>query len=673
MIVTLIWSRRWFNAIAGLVVISFAAGCATVPPAFPASESMATAATPAAMAANSAFYGSADTPATPPATALPAQQTPPAGSAVAGVQYVSPLPGSGFNPSGTTIAVRYGTPLEPGDAGSQSFNVTGTASGAHSGKIVLSDDRLTLIFIPAQPFSAGETVEVSVAAWRSPASGSRYPDTGFSFSVAPDPLPPIISTTGTNVTPANSAPAGPAQGTARHYVTVPPDFPTITVTVPASNTAPGVVLASNFGLTPDPSGYYLMMLDNQGEPVYYERVQPKSRAMDFTMQPDGTLSYGDAVSGAWTIMDNTYQVVKTIKPGNGYSVLDQHDLLLLPNGHYLLFANEAHTIDLSNVVDGGNAKASVTGQVIQELDGNDNVVFQWRTLDHFPITDTTESLTGDRIDFSHSNAVALDTDGNLLLSSRHLDEITKIDHATGAIIWRLGGKDNQFTFATAPGVSGPAEFYHQHDVRVLSDGHITVFDNHDGHQPQVSRALEYTLDTDTMTATLVWAYQTDPGVYASAMASVQRLSNGNTLIGWGTVQGPTVTEVTPDGTKAFEIAFNPPNVSYRAFRFEWHGYPDWPPTIAAQAADDALTLTFSWNGATDVASYQVYGGNYLPPAQLVANLPRAGFETSLVVPDAQNAYCYYQVVPVDTQGNLMQSSAVVANPAAGNPACVGRN
>ena len=34
----------------------------------------------------------------------------------------------------------------------------------------------------------------------------------------------------------------------------------------------------------------------------------------------------------------------------------------------------------------------------------------------------------------------------LMISSRHLNEITKISRTTGDIIWRFGGKNNQFTF-----------------------------------------------------------------------------------------------------------------------------------------------------------------------------------------------------------------------------------
>ena len=588
-----------------------------------------------------------------------------------GIQYLSPKPGSTWHPPGSTVAVRYGGVLAPGSAAGQIFDVNGTSSGHHVGSVALSDDGLTLIFRPDHPFAAGETVNVSLSAWQDAISEQAYPPAGFSFSITPQGGAPLLSTTGGKIIEQHSAPATAGHaGPVPSYLTVPADFPAITVTVPASDTGAGLIFASNFALNPDPSGYYLMILDNQGQPVFYQQMPENTRSLDFTAQPDGTLSYSDAASNSFIVMDNTYHVIRQVRPGNGYPLLDEHDLQVLPNGHYLLFAAEARSMDLSQVVAGGKPDASVTGEIIQELDKNGNVVFQWRQLDYIPVTDTSEALTVALIDYSHANSIALDTDGNLVLSSRHLDEITKIDHQTGAVIWRMGGKGNQFSFASAPGVSGPAEFYHQHDVRVLPNGHFTVFDNHNFHQPQISRALEYAVDEQAKTATLVWEYQTTPGVYADAMGNVQRLPNGDSVVDWGTVFVPNISEVRPDGTRAFELDFGGPDVSYRAFRFPWHGYPTWPPALVLQDADNQLTLTFSWNGATDVTSYKVYGGNASPPNQLVGEQPKsAGFETSLVVPDAQNAYCYYQVLPVDANGKPTQPSAVARNPAATNPAC----
>ena len=42
--------------------------------------------------------------------------------------------------------------------------------------------------------------------------------------------------------------------------------------------------------------------------------------------------------------------------------------------------------------------------------------------------------------------IGVPDDGHILLSSRRLSEITKINRQSGKIIWRLGGANNQFKF-----------------------------------------------------------------------------------------------------------------------------------------------------------------------------------------------------------------------------------
>ena len=113
------------------------------------------------------------------------------------------------------------------------------------------------------------------------------------------------------------------------------------------------------------------------------------------------------------------------------------------------------------------------------------MVFQWRSWDHFKFEESKADLTGDRVNPVHGNSFELDHDGNLIISSRRMDEITKIDRQTGEIIWRLGGKANEFTF-----INDPEPFFSQHDARRLANGNITIFDNHTGPGSTYARAVE---------------------------------------------------------------------------------------------------------------------------------------------------------------------------------------
>jgi hypothetical protein len=263
-------------------------------------------------------------------------------------------------------------------------------------------------------------------------------------------------------------------------------------------------------------------------------------------------------------MDSSYNVIDTFACGNGYTT-GFHDLQILSNDHYLVMSYDAQTVRMDTIVAGGDTAANVIGLIIQELDQNDYVVFQWRSWDHFQITDASENidLTAHTIDYVHGNSIEMDHDGNLIISSRHMNEVTKISRTSGDIIWRLGGKKNQFQF-----INDSRGFTYQHDARRLPNNNLTIFDNGNLSSPQYSSAIEYQMDEQNKTVTRVWDYS-DNKVYSRSMGSTIRLDNGRTLVGWGGLDNPAVTEVTNDGTKKFEMVFDESVFSYRAFRYTW--------------------------------------------------------------------------------------------------------
>ena len=359
-------------------------------------------------------------------------------------------------------------------------------------------------------------------------------------------------------------------------------------------------------------------------------------------------------------MDSHYQVIDTIFAGNGYPT-DLHELQILPNGHMLLMIYDPQTVDMTSY--GGLPDATVIGLVIQELDPQKNVVFEWRSWDHLdqiPFTDSSGiDLTASLIDYIHGNAIQVDYDGNLLLSTRHLSEVFKINRFNGDIMWILGGKSNQFDFGTDEG------FSYQHDIRRLANGDITLFDNNDlGSVPQYSRGVEYQIDEYYKTATRVWQFRNTPETYSFAMGDVQRLPNGNTIIGWGSALTPAITEVKPDGSKAFELVLGNSMASYRAFRFPWVGHPTTPPVLVSDASSGNPTLYYSWNGATEIKSYKVYGGVTPDTMSFLTEQTKTGFETSTDISSWANDYCYFQIMPIDNSDSETQSSNMIFNPAA---------
>ena len=355
---------------------------------------------------------------------------------------------------------------------------------------------------------------------------------------------------------------------------LPPDFPQIHATQPGIP-APGRIFLSSFSQSDPSAPSYLMILENDGTPVFHRRLPP--RAFDFKLQPDGRLTYFDPTFEGFYALDSTYTVVDSFQCGNGLTT-DFHDLLVLPNGHALLMSYDTRIMDLSPFDPKGLPNAEVVGLAIQEIDRAKNVVFEWKSWDHFDVTDATGiSLGARRVDYVHGNSLDLDRDGNIILSSRSLNEITKISRTTGDVIWRLGGKRNQFRFREK------SEFSRQHSARVVGEGRILLYDNGNFRTPPASRAVEYEIDESQMTVKQVWEHRHAPDVFGAFSGSVQRLPNGNTLIGWGSTT-PTMTEVDSRGEVVHELTFDPGVFSYRAFRF------DWPPMEYAHASVSPGTL-----------------------------------------------------------------------------------
>lgn len=580
------------------------------------------------------------------AVTLLARPTSVAAQGFGSLQYISPTPGARFVPPGTTIAVRQGALIDARTVQSASFVVVGSISGMHPGSVVLASDRKTVIFQPARPFTRGETVQVRLTGRLATASGLAVGDLSFNFSIAANEVPtPEDTLLGLDQQPTGPrAPQATAPPHSPQFVTVPSAFPPLTITVPANGTGEGYLFMSPFPAVITAS-LYLIILDDSGQPVYYK--QEPNTVQDFTKQPNGSLTF--YMTSKFYVMDNSYTITDSYQGGNGYT-LDMHDFQILPNGDALFLIYNSQTIDMSQFVPGGQVTATVTGCIIQEQAPDKTVVFQWSSWDHFFITDTTISLTDPRIDYVHCNAVELDQDDNLLLSSRHMNEITKIDHDTGDIIWRLNGKNNQFTFVG----DSPPYFTYQHDIRRLPNGNITLFDNGDLRPaPLYSRGVEYQMDEVNKVITQTWEFTNTPKTFAFATGNVQRLPNGNTLIDWGTTG--LVTELKPDNSKAFEFSLAP-RFSYRAFRFPWHGYPTTQPTLVAASPLGRTVLTYSWNGATDIASYRIYKGNAPQPTTLLTTQTKTGFETTTNLPCDPLGTRYYRVMPIDLNGQPTQYS-----------------
>ena len=428
----------------------------------------------------------------------------------------------------------------------------------------------------------------------------------------------------------------------------------VAVTARAQGTSPGCILLA---LKEGAGEHGPMIVDDQGQLVWFSK---HTSARDFKVQRyggrpvltwwEGRVVAGHGV-GKYVIFDDSYREIGRVSAGDGYHG-DLHEFLITPEDTALLTAYNPVPADLSAL--GGPRYGAVWDGIAQEVDiQTGKVLFEWHSLEHVGIEESYVGPPDDPAypyDYFHINSIDIDRDGDLLVSARNTWCVYKIDRKTGEVLWRLGGKKSDFQM----GYGTRTAF--QHDARRHEDGTITIFDN--GAHPQVheeSRAILVELDEQKMSATLVRAYSSPQKLICTSQGNAQLLPEGNVFVGWGSQ--PSISEFSYDGELLLDGRFPPDGESYRAFRFPWSGQPiEDPAVVLEQLSDEKVKLYTSWNGATEVESWEVLAGERPGRLESVGSVPRHGFETPML---AQTPGPYFAVRAIDRSGGVLGISAPV--------------
>jgi hypothetical protein len=409
-----------------------------------------------------------------------------------------------------------------------------------------------------------------------------------------------------------------------------------------------------------------LIIDNKGQVVWFRPLRSTSRrAMNFetqTYRGESVLTWIESprdYASEYVIFDSSYHEIARFTAANGYDDGDHHEFLISPQDTALITNRDAVPRDLTSV--GGSSDSVATEGIVQELDiETGKVLFEWHSLDHVGLDETYSKPGEDKdypgIDYFHINSIDVDHDNNLLVSARKTSAVYKIDRNTGEIIWRLGGKKSDFEMG--PG----ARFAFQHDARRLPDGTISIFDNgttviHNSLPKAIeeSRAIVLELDEQKMKATLLREYTHPDKQYADAAGNAQVLENGDVFVGWG--RALAISEFSHDGMLLFDLRLQPENRSYRAFRFPWNGHPsDRPAAVAERTSEGEVRIYASWNGATEVATWEVLAGPRVDRLGARRSSPRDGFETAMV---ARTSDPYVAVRAKDRSGRVLGTSKAV--------------
>jgi hypothetical protein len=439
--------------------------------------------------------------------------------------------------------------------------------------------------------------------------------------------------------------------------------PPVIVLQSSSEAAPGLVFVTPRRTTATSEQQGPEIVDSQGRPVWFDPIPLGEQATDFRVQRylgrpvltwwQGTNPVVRGVGvGVDEIADSSYHLLATVHAGNGLDA-DQHDFVLTPRSTALITIYHAVPYDLSSV--GGPVNGKVFDGIVQEVDvATGRVLFEWHSLDHVPLSDSYAPLPSSPSipwDYFHINSVTLDGGDHLLISARHTWTIYDVDRQTGDIVWRLGGKESDF--ALGPGV----RFAWQHDAEPAGPDTLRIFDNESNGIPVLphSRVIWLHLDMHAMTATLIKSFQHPAGLSAFSQGNAQALKNGDTFVGWGAVG--RFSEFDSNGNLVFDATLPSGYDSYRAYRDDWDGRPDTPPTANAQLNGDGTTTVHAiWNGATEVAEWLVLAGPDATSLEPAATVPWNGLDTTVTL-NATPAIV--EVEALDAHGHLIGESATV--------------
>lgn len=579
-----------------------------------------------------------------PAAGARAQQPPPAvcpGAKLSQVT-VSPLPGTPEASPQTQISF-----LGVRASRLRSVSVIGSRTGRHAGTVRSYDSATGASFIPSSPFAEGE--QVSVCATVGTAADPRQVATSFQVaSAAHLSYQPVFELPGTR---------GEAQG--YHSVDLKP--PTVKVAHQAGPlSAPGDIFATPYA---GPGDHGAMIFESSGELVWFHRApNPNWGIANLQVQEwqghqdlvwwQGLINVYGFGTGEDVIAGSDYEPIARIKGGNGLKA-DLHDVQLTPSG--AAYVTVYDPVWANVPIPGGKGavrRAVVLDSGVQEIDVKTGLVmWEWQSLGHVPLSQSRmKAPKSGPYDYFHIDSLQLLEGGKLMICARNVWGVYAIAPHTGRIAWQLGTRASSLELASGARFGWPEE------ARMLPGGQLALYD---GGAQSVSHPRGEVLELEWSNRTASLAnYGQLPGSFGApreaGLGGIQPLADGNWLVGFGGL--PNMTEFDSEGNVIYEAQFPPDEVGYRVYREPWQGQPAAAPNLVANTNGSATTTYVSFDGATDVAEWRLFGGASAHTLEALATVPATGFETTI----STRAVADVLAQALNAAGEVIGESKVIA-------------
>lgn len=337
---------------------------------------------------------------------------------------------------------------------------------------------------------------------------------------------------------------------------LPTGFPTLAAESTGAPLTPGNIALTLDQFDNGSAPRFEAVVDRQGVPVWTR--SHRDRVLDLKAAANGHLTVHRPTTtpgrtgGALVELDERFEEVRRIET-TGLVNTDDHDSLLLPDGSRWLLAYEP------------NPTTGLIDSVIQHVSPSGEVLWQWTSAPH-----ADETVVPGDVDYAHINAIDVQPNGDVLASFRNFSSVFLIrPGATDEVVWKLGGRDSDFTFPDLPGGVPDVGPCAQHSATILPNGNVLVFDNGSSTffgrplcvdqqdlergsvQRPTTRVVEFELSGGVASPVRTYG---ETSRFAWFMGSAARTSIGNVLIGWSSAPDTITTETDAGGATVWSLA-----------------------------------------------------------------------------------------------------------------------
>lgn len=329
---------------------------------------------------------------------------------------------------------------------------------------------------------------------------------------------------------------------------LPPDFPDLVATVGPGVRTPGFYVAAS-----DAAGDrapYVMVLDEQGTPVYYQRGSGAGfrRVEAFSA---GTLTF--SASQSPVDKESKGFVTITLEPYSESwinAAEPEHDHYADPVGFVRTPSHQTWLVTHERIGPPASDPSArpVLDCVVQHLDAMNQLVDRWSASAHVDASEVLHpevvAVGGELYDDPYGcSGLDATPAGDVLLTAKGLGAVLLIQ-PDGTVRWKLGGTVPVAPETATLAMAAGEELAAPEDARFVQGNWISVYDG----GGDVARAVEYLVDPDAKLASTV---HTVVGSEKGPGGGYRAYADGSRVVTWG--KSGRSQEVDADGKPAITL------------------------------------------------------------------------------------------------------------------------